>query len=81
MNTAWVKIVRFKCNILGPLLFLIFMDDIVQTVRNPIYLFADDASLMKIFDNINEAETSMNHDLTAVRMGSFMASYTVDLTL
>jgi hypothetical protein len=50
-------------SILGPLLFLIFINDIVQVVENPIFLFADDASLMKIFQNINEATLSVNRDL------------------
>jgi hypothetical protein len=34
-------------SILGPLLFLIFINDIVEVVENLIYLFADDASLIK----------------------------------
>jgi len=50
-------------SILGPLLFLIFINDIVQVVENPIYLFADDASLIKIFNNIQEATMSINRDL------------------
>ena len=50
-------------SILGPLLFLIFINDIVEIVENPIYLFADDASLMKIFNNIHEATVSLNRDL------------------
>jgi len=50
-------------SILGPLLFLIFINDIVQVVENPIFLFADDASLMKTFKNIEEATASINRDL------------------
>ena len=50
-------------SILGPLLFLIFINDIVKVVTNPIFLFADDASLLKLFNNINEAIASINQDL------------------
>ena len=50
-------------SILGPLLFLIFINDIIQVVKNPIFLFADDASLLNIFNNLNEAIASINEDL------------------
>ena len=50
-------------SILGPLLFLIFINDIVKVVQNPIFLFADDASLVKSFKDLNEATISINRDL------------------
>jgi len=50
-------------SILGPLLFLIFINDIVEVVKNHIYLFADDAALLKTFTNIHEAIASINSDL------------------
>jgi hypothetical protein len=50
-------------SILGPLLFLVFINDIINDLENDIFLFADDASLMKIFNDINVASTSINRDL------------------
>lgn len=50
-------------SILGPLLFLIFINDIVETVENPMFLFADDSSLMKVFNDIDIAAASINRDL------------------
>ncbi len=50
-------------SILGPLLFLIFINDIVSVVENPMFLFADDSSLMNAFININTALPSINRDL------------------
>jgi hypothetical protein len=50
-------------SILGPLLFLIFINDIIDKLENHIFLFADDATLVKIFKNIDEATASINRDL------------------
>ena len=36
---------------------------IVKVVQNPIFLFADDASLVKSFKDLNEATISINRDL------------------
>jgi hypothetical protein len=50
-------------SILGPLLFLIFINDIVDDLENEIFLFADDASLMNIFEHLLQASASINRDL------------------
>lgn len=50
-------------SILGPLLFLLFINDIVEVVENPLALFADDASLTNTFRDINQAQLSINRDL------------------
>ena len=51
-------------SILGPLLFLIFINDIVEVVTNPMFLFADDSSLVKVFNDIATATSSINRDLS-----------------
>lgn len=45
-------------SILGPLLFLIYTNDIVNNIENDIHLFADDTSLLSISND--EEEAAMN---------------------
>jgi hypothetical protein len=50
-------------SILGPLLFLIFINDITNNIECDINLFADDTSLMEIIDNFIESYEKINRDL------------------
>ena len=49
--------------ILGPLLFLIFVNDITEGIESDIHLFADDTSLMEIIENYNDSYAKVNRDL------------------
>jgi hypothetical protein len=51
-------------SILGPLLFLIFINDITINIESDIHLFADDTSLMDIIDNHLLSYSKLNRDLT-----------------
>ena len=53
-------------SILGPFLFLLFINDIVDVVSNKMKLFADDTSLYCIVDDQNEAAESLNSDLNSL---------------
>ena len=52
--------------ILGPLLFLIFINDIVNDIGSNIRLFADDTSLNIIVDNPQTSAETLNADLEKV---------------
>ena len=55
-------------SILGPLLFLIFIDDIVENLSSDIFLFADDTTLAKAYTSSIEAEFLLNNDLENVNI-------------
>ena len=57
-------------SILGPYLFLLFVNDIVDVVSNKIKLFADDTSLYCIVDNHETAAVSLNTDLDSLHSWS-----------
>ena len=53
-------------SILGPILFLVYINDIVNNITSNIRLFADDTSLYMIVDDPNITAMALNNDLSRI---------------
>ena len=53
-------------SILGPLLFLVYINDISQTVKCNLFLFADDTCLACQHNDINEIEKQLNKNFESI---------------
>ena len=53
-------------SILGPLLFLIFINDFEENLLSDVYLFADDSTISKTYSDKKVAEQILNHDLLLI---------------
>ena len=67
-SSSWtsVKAGYPQVSILGPLLFLLYMNDIVEDINSSIRLFADDTSLYIIIDDPIQAAEQFNLDLAKI---------------
>ena len=53
-------------SVLGPLLFLIYINDLENGLKSKVKFFADDTSLFSIVNDPNISASELNHDLDLI---------------
>ena len=54
-------------SVLGPLFFLIFINDLPQGLHSNVKLFVDDTSLFSVIHDVDASSTTLNNDLVKIQ--------------
>ena len=70
-------------SILGPLLFLVFINDIDNFIHSDMFIFADDTTLAKVYDTLSEVEACLNSDLNTISKWAleWMVTFNIEKTV
>jgi len=58
-------------SVLGPLLFLIYINDLEKNIKSNIKFFADDTMLFSVIKNPDISANDLNHDLDTIRKWAY----------
>ena len=61
--------------ILGPLLFLIYINDLSNDIKSKCKLFAVDTSLFSVAHDIETSANDLNHDLEKISESAFQSPF------
>ena len=83
-NSSWTNVHAGvpQGSILGPLLFLIYINDLSDNLTSNAKLFADDTSLFSVVHDVNTSAKELNDDLKKVNDWAFQwkMSFNPDLS-